>query len=237
VQTKASLRYSLYAGNVTVDDVYKVLPFRDQLYAWRDAEGALLQALYDALQHPTATSSSSSSSSNVEEAEVGAFGRTVWDIRTARGGRTTAAAGVGSLYSNDWITTNAELSKTAKYDAFFGAFDVPLVLATLVSRLGCRCERSCVSVRVCAIVRLCVRVCVCVYSCLCAFLRVCMCGRVSASYEFVRACVCVCVSPRCAYVQANLTKTPPTSFELVTKEPTTDTDMMAKWAKTLSPKC
>eukprot|EP00656_Telonema_subtile_P006369 TRINITY_DN12935_c0_g1_i1.p1 TRINITY_DN12935_c0_g1~~TRINITY_DN12935_c0_g1_i1.p1 ORF type:complete len:400 (+),score=112.51 TRINITY_DN12935_c0_g1_i1:92-1291(+) len=49
VQSTSGLRYSLYKGNVTADDVFKVLPFQDKFFAVRRLTGKTLKALLAAL--------------------------------------------------------------------------------------------------------------------------------------------------------------------------------------------
>ena len=44
IQNTVGLRYDVYEGNVTADDVYKVLPFRDPIHVVRGMRGAALRA-------------------------------------------------------------------------------------------------------------------------------------------------------------------------------------------------
>ena len=127
VQSTGSMRYDIYQGNVTADDVYKVLPFRDALYVVRDVQGTHLTSLWQQLNHhhrqqqqlEGSVQSSPSSSSNVKN---------VWHARRARGGAKHGTA----LGFSDFLCTNPNLTATDTYDAFFVAFDRPRIEETLV---------------------------------------------------------------------------------------------------------
>lgn len=45
ITSSGSLRYPLYQGNVTVNDIYSVLPFEDQVYVVRGTRGSALNQL------------------------------------------------------------------------------------------------------------------------------------------------------------------------------------------------
>lgn len=113
VQSTGSLRYDLYKGNVTVDDIYKVLPFRDSLFVVRGVSGSNLTKLLSMLNG----------------AEVEADSRSQWTPRRPRLGVEH-----GKLFGDGaYISTNNAPSESILYDAFFVQFDRPIITEYLVS--------------------------------------------------------------------------------------------------------
>eukprot|EP00750_Incisomonas_marina_P015692 INCI1851.1.p1 GENE.INCI1851.1~~INCI1851.1.p1 ORF type:complete len:588 (-),score=85.56 INCI1851.1:107-1789(-) len=111
VQSTGSLRYDVYKGNVTVDDIYKVLPFRDSLYLVRGVSGSNLTKLLSML--------------NGADVEVPAPLEVLahWTPRRPRFGVEHG----NPLDNGAYISTNDAPSGFMSYDAFFVHFDAPVI--------------------------------------------------------------------------------------------------------------
>ena len=125
VQSTGSLRYDVYKGNVTVDDIYKVLPFRDSLYLVRGVSGSNLTKLLSML--------------NGADVEVPAPLEVLahWTPRRPRFGVEHG----NPLDNGAYISTNDAPSGFMSYDAFFVHFDAPVIAEYLVCiLLSTRCR-------------------------------------------------------------------------------------------------
>lgn len=117
VQNSGGLRYGLYRGNVTMDDVYKVLPFRDCLYRVPNMRGNVLRKMLSILNALT-----SKYKTNVRDFQF------PWDARISKGG--AASSGYGQ-----WLTTDMHPVDHKSYDIFYVGFDAPTIESVLVRYL------------------------------------------------------------------------------------------------------
>jgi len=96
------LRYDLYQGNVTVDDIYKILPFRDTFLTVRNLNGKVLQGLFDKLN------------------------------RQPPPLKMQNMVGLpASSFDAFYAATDPKPSSTALFDAFWVSFDSPFVTKAL----------------------------------------------------------------------------------------------------------
>lgn len=116
LQNSGGLRYGLYSGNVSMDDVYKVLPFRDIVYHVQNVEGNILVKLFAILNSDTFTLQ--------RKSEMGRL-KSNWDIRISKGGARAAG-------SDQWLATNLHPAQNKRYDIFYVGFDAPVIEAVLV---------------------------------------------------------------------------------------------------------
>jgi len=120
-QSSGSLRYDIYKGNVTTDDIYKVLPFKDKLYVVRNLLGEELVNLLALLNH---------------DEEFSTLNQ--WNMHRARGGALYGWEAVDAdptlwrVQGGEFLATNYTPAPKQLYDAFIVQFDVPLVQAALV---------------------------------------------------------------------------------------------------------
>jgi 2',3'-cyclic-nucleotide 2'-phosphodiesterase (5'-nucleotidase family) len=129
VQSVGGLRYDLYGGNVTTDDIYKILPFRDAIKVVHGVEGEHLRAVLQMLNGGGGGAGGEGEGA-VEEA---AFG---WDARRARAGAPCARRGSGGTYGAKWIATDDNPQEGHPYDCYFVSFDAPKVAAALQNASG-----------------------------------------------------------------------------------------------------
>ena len=131
VQSVGGLRYDLYGGNVTTDDIYKILPFRDAIKVVHGVQGEHLRAVLQMLNGGGGGGGAGGEGEGaVAEAAVG------WDARRARAGAPCARRGSGGTYGARWIATDDNPQEGRPYDCYFVSFDAPKVAAALQNASG-----------------------------------------------------------------------------------------------------
>jgi hypothetical protein len=122
-QCDGGLRYDLYGGNVTMDAVYHILPFRDELLVVRRQSGAVLRRLLAELNR---------------EGRGGA-------ARAAYAGRAGSSRGGGGgrgdgrgddVKGGCYASTDVAPAAGRVFDAFFVHFDAPDVAQALADITG-----------------------------------------------------------------------------------------------------
>lgn len=127
IQNTVGLRYDVYEGNVTADDVYKVLPFRDPIHVVRGMRGAALRALLAQLNQATAAAQIDGAGGSAAAAAIGR-----WQSPFAFGkGPQPNPTPVGSF-----ITTDAAPDANGTFDVLMLHFDMPGIVQHLANITG-----------------------------------------------------------------------------------------------------
>lgn len=131
LQSSGSIRYEFYPGNFTVDDVWKVMPFRDQFFMIKNLRGSSLKMLLDTLN------------ANPPSPLLDRRG----PKQQCHGSQTClprdqAAALPPTPLPPAYGSTNNNPRSDHVYDAIFATFDVPLVQKTLEAIVGYTVEVS-----------------------------------------------------------------------------------------------
>jgi 2',3'-cyclic-nucleotide 2'-phosphodiesterase (5'-nucleotidase family) len=114
IQSTASLRYALYAGPVTIDDVFKILPFQDHFHTLRNFTTTQLRGLLNEL--------------NRREPPLRARRRFV---ATPPGEVAVTVTATGSPFY-DYCPPLRNDSSSRRYDLLVAQFDLPFILKALV---------------------------------------------------------------------------------------------------------
>lgn len=137
VSSTGALRYGVHAGNLSVDDVYCVLPFVDRMRVARRVSGAALAAALDRLRTPSAQATAGRQSAwgaSSSRALAGTPLDEPWGV--APGVRPPASL---SPWLPSFVATSdagAALDPSASYDALFGDFDAGQVVPAIEAAQG-----------------------------------------------------------------------------------------------------
>ena len=128
VTSTGALRYDLYAGNVTADDIDMALPFADTLFVVQNVDGtALTTALQLLLNGSVVPAGGDRCGSQASAA-------TADDALGGTGMRPLAAAASTGL--PNYVATASALKPGANYDAIVGRFDKACVAAAIQMAMG-----------------------------------------------------------------------------------------------------
>jgi hypothetical protein len=137
VSSSGALRYNVHAGNLSVDDVYCVLPFVDRLRVARRVSGAALADALDRLRGPSAQNSARrQSASGVSSSRdlLGTPSGMPWGVAPGVRPPTSLSRWLPSFVSTS--DAGAALDPFASYDAIFGDFDAGQVLPAIQATRG-----------------------------------------------------------------------------------------------------